>query len=437
MKGEPRQRSRRSSRRRRRPARRSEQHRSAQAEAGPPPPLPDLDDPLVCNQPPEQIDSAAVLDDLLVHVRSVGSFAFDTEFIGEESYYPRFCLIQIATPERVALVDPLAGLDVTPVWEAIADPGVETVVHAGQQDLEPAPRLLDRPPAEIFDTQIAAAFLDLPYPVSLRKLVEELVGVRIGKAFSFTRWDQRPLREGHLRYAADDVRYLPALRQRIGERLNGAGYGRWVREECEGLCDPGRYRFDPDARVERLLNNRSMRAAGRRLLRELVVFRDRTARARDLPPRSLLKDDVLIRLAKQAPGSAAELADVKGLPRPFRERYGKKLVAIAGRALDEGAAESAPPRTPDESTADRLRIDSLWALVTNYCRAHSIDPALVTTRRQIARLFFARTGGKPGLESNLDAGWRHEFVGAVVLELLAGKRRIEFEWRQGRLRVVS
>src|SRR5262249_48948952 len=142
-----------------------------------------------------------------------------SEFIGELTYVPKLCVIQVATTERVELIDPLADIDLTPFWELIADETVEKVVHAGLQDIEPVVRILNRPAANVFDTQIAAGLAGMTYPLSLSKLVYELVGYKLGKGLTFSHWDQRPLSASQLRYAADDVRYLPAARAELARRL--------------------------------------------------------------------------------------------------------------------------------------------------------------------------------------------------------------------------
>ena len=130
--------------------------------------------PLICADPPRIITARQELDELLAHLAAAGRFAYDTEFIGELSYYPKLCAVQIATTERVAIVDPLAELDLSPLWDRVADADTETIVHAGEQDLEPVARQLGRPLANVFDTQIAGGFCRLPYPLSLREMVRVL-----------------------------------------------------------------------------------------------------------------------------------------------------------------------------------------------------------------------------------------------------------------------
>jgi ribonuclease D len=214
---------------------------------------------------------AALIEDL----RATGSFAYDSEFIGELTYFPKLCVIQVASVKRVSLIDPLADIDLRPFWELLTNPAVEKVVHAGQQDIEPVVRHLGRAPANVFDTQIAAGLAELPYPVSLSKLVNELTGARLGKGLTFSHWDQRPLSAMQLRYAADDVRYLPLVRQKLGERLDALGHAEWARGECAAQCDPALYRFDPEQQFLRVRGAGSLDPRNLAVLRAMYAWREK------------------------------------------------------------------------------------------------------------------------------------------------------------------
>ena len=242
------------------------------------------------------IADETALGGLIEHLRASGSFAYDSEFIGELTYFPKLCLIQVASAQHVALIDPLGRMDLKPFWELVADPSVEKIVHAGQQDIEPVIRLLGLPPANIFDTQIAGGFAGLPYPVSLSKLVFALSGAKLGKGLTFSHWDQRPLSPIQLRYAADDVRYLPLGASKLRERLAELGHAGWVHEECQSMCDTSLYRFDPQQQYQRVRGASSLMPRNLAVLRELTAWRDAAARAHDVPPRTFLKDEVLLDL---------------------------------------------------------------------------------------------------------------------------------------------
>lgn len=373
------------------------------------------------------------LEPLVDEIRGLGAFAYDTEFIGEEHYDPFICVVQVSTPQRVAIVDPIAGVDITPILELIADPKVETIVHAGQQDLEPVVRALQRAPAAIFDTQIAAAFVDRPYPLGLRSLVEECVGVALHKALTFTRWDKRPLSPVHVHYAADDVRYLHAIRADLARRLDERGAAAWVREECDAFGDLDRYGFDAADRFRKLLGARSFSRRQQGILFELVLLRDELARAADVPPRTLMKDDVLGRLAKSPPKQRDHMRLVRNLPNPVVDQHGDAIMEAIERGRNRDRSDLPYVRTVDESPADRVGIDGLWAVACASCHARGVDPTLVTSRREVAVLFdaFKRGGAErvAELELTMMAGWRAQVVGDELLRLLQGGG-VEFKWAE-------
>lgn len=375
------------------------------------------------------------LRELLAHLRGAKSFAYDSEFIGELTYVPKLCVIQVATAERVALIDPLAQLDLTPFWELIADESVEKVVHAGLQDIEPVVRFLNRPAANVFDTQIAAGLAGMTYPLSLSKLVYELVGYKLGKGLTFSHWDQRPLSASQLRYAADDVRYLPAARAELGRRLERLGHVAYAAEESGNLCDPNLQRFDPETQYQRIRGANGLPPANLAALRELVRWRDGVARSHDAPPRAFLKDEVLLDLARTPIRSLEKLAKVRGLPRPVEEQYGVELVAAVERGLKTPREELPEPKVTEETPAEKFRTDSLWAAVQAICIGKQIDPMLVTSRQEIADVLRRLSGGTSVVDMRVMRGWRQAVLGDPILRLLRGELHCRLSWREDSLRV--
>ncbi|MCC6580762.1 MAG: ribonuclease D [Phycisphaeraceae bacterium] len=414
---------------RHRSSRRSRSHDAAQAEAALTP-LPDVPDhPLIASGDPEMIQTPDALDQCVAALRQAGQFAYDTEFIGELSYHPQLCLVQVATCDRVALIDPMAGLDLTPLWELIADPAVETIVHAGQQDLEPVARYLNRAPARIFDIQIAAGFAGHPYPVALSHLVKHYAGVSLGKGLTFTNWGHRPLSAVHLRYAADDVRYLPALRQRLGDDLRQLHHEAWAAEELAGLQDVAAYRPNPEAAFLRFRGAKALRKRDRAFLRELIVWRDATAKQMDMPPRSLMKDEALLGMARQSFKSIEDLHRVRFLPRPVIEAAGQAILDAFTRACNVQTHELPPSDGGEESPDERIRVDSLWAFVSACCHAQRIDPALVASRQEVAR-FFRALRRRQSLEGcRLMTGWRRMVLGEPLTQFVYGQSQVTFAWR--------
>jgi len=419
-----------------RSAHRARSHESAHSELAPAT-GDQIDHPLVPRGAATLVRKPEELAELVEHLRASKRFGYDSEFIGELTYVPKLCLIQVASAERIALIDPLAELDLTPFWELIADPGLEKIVHAGQQDLEPVVRELGRPPANVFDTQIAAGFIGLPYPLSLSKLVNETAGIKLGKGLTFTHWDQRPLSASQLRYAADDVRYLILARERIGERLAELGHAAWAAAECAEQCDPSLFVFDPAQQYHRVRGAGSLSPRNLAILRELTIWRDAAARAADVPPRAFLRDEVMVDLSRNPVKSVEKLDRVRGLPRPVEAEHGDEIVRITARALALPESELPVVRDNEPTPTEKFRTDALWAVAQCLCSGQSIDVAVVTSRQDINDFYHHLQGTNGSEPHRLLTGWRHEALGKTLTQLVEGKARVELGWPNGTLRVAA
>lgn len=416
-----------------RSAHRSRSHESAHAETESHPQR-QVEHRLVPAGPARLITDDGNLGELIQHLRSVGRFAYDSEFIGELTYFPKLCLIQVCSPEQIALIDPLAELDLRPFWELLADPTVEKICHAGEQDLEPVVRHLNRPAANVFDTQIVAGFIGLPYPVSLSKLVFELTGAKLGKGLTFTHWDQRPLSAMQLRYAADDVRYLPLVREKMGERLETTGHARWAAEECAAQCDLKLLQFDPQQQYLRVRGSGSLQPRNLAVLRELTAWRDAAARISDVPPRAFLRDEILLDLARSPVKSVEKLDRVRGLPRPIEAEWGTRIVQMTTDALALPPEKLPEQRDSEQSPAEKFRTDSLWAVAQGLCAGQCVDVAVATNRQEINEFYQHLTASTRSSEPNrLLTGWRKEALGDTLVQLVNGTATIELTWPNGSL----
>jgi ribonuclease D len=414
---------------------RNRSHQSAQHELGSDPSPKPPDHPLIPLGEAKMVGTQEGLSELIAKLRGAGRFAYDSEFIGELTYIPKLCLIQVATADTVALIDPIEKIDLTAFWELLCDRAVEKVVHAGAQDLEPAFRHLQRSPANIFDTQIAAGFISLAYPASLSKLVKGMTGVNLGKGLTFTHWDQRPLSPMQLRYAADDVRYLLAVRERIGQRLAELGHEEWAKEECLELCDPEQFRFDPDRQCRRARGASSLSASGLAILRELMIWRNDAARTHDVPPRSFVRDEVLVDLSRNPPKSVDKLGKVKGLPRPVELAHGKEIVEAIAKAAATPNHQIPALRQYEETPAEKFRSDGLWAAVEVLSLGRGIDPNLVSSRQEISQLYRYLAGNGPEPEIRLLKGWRMEAIGKPLLAMVQNGHIAQITWHEGQMRV--
>jgi ribonuclease D len=389
---------------------------------------PKVDHPMVNHDAPHFVDTPEKLAELIAHLRAAGRFAYDSEFIGELTYVPKLCLIQVASAERVALIDPLVGLELNPFWELLADPAIEKIVHAGAQDIEPVARHINRPAANVFDTQICAGFTGLAYPVSLSKLVLHLIGAKLGKGLTFTHWDQRPLSSMQLKYAADDVRYLVAVREIITSQLEKLGHTDWAKAECDSLCDPTHYTFDAETDYLRIRGGGGLPGRNQAVLRELARWRNVMARELDVPPRSFLKDEILLDMARTPIKSVDKLDRVRGLPRPVEQDHGEEIVAITAKAMLTPVDELPDVKDYEPTPQQRFRADALFAAFQCICSGRSVDPSLLASRQDIGELYRTVTSGEPTAKIKLLEGWRREAAGDAVLALLRGQLGLNLAW---------
>jgi ribonuclease D len=407
---------------------RARQHDAAHAEADEPPAGHDCAHVLVPQEDAQLVLDDLALEQLINELRQNGRFAYDSEFIGELTYHPTLCLIQVATHERIALIDPFSDINLKPFWELLADPSVEKTVHAGAQDLEPVVRHLNRAPANLLDTQIAAGFVAMAYPVALTKLVNEVLGVRLGKGLTFTDWSQRPLSRQQLRYAADDVRFLPAVREELGKRLAERGHLEHAREESEALCEPSQYRFDPESDYLRVRGANTLSGHELNILKALVIWRESQAQSQDVPARAFLRDEILIDLSRRPAKTIDKLDRVKGLPRPVEQQHGQTIVDLTLRALAE-PRQSTNGRQIEPTPTERFRADALSASMQVICASQGIDPALVASRQDIAEFGRRIAAGEDVSDLRLMTGWRRTVCGEQLMAFVKGEHSVAVRWQ--------
>ncbi len=370
--------------------------------------------------------------------RAAGALALDTEFMGEGRYRTLLCLIQLAIPdggeaERIVLLDPLDDeLDGAPLASVLADPDVRVVVHAGRQDVALVRRRFQTEVRNVFDTQVAAGFAGLSAQASYESLLSEILGLRVAKTASFTRWDARPLSPEQLAYAREDVVHLLELASELERRLRESGRLEWAREECEPLAHASDER-DPAAIFARLPRIAGLNASARPVARELVEWRERTAARHNRPVQSVLGDAALMEIAKRRPSSAAELARIRGVGGGASGRRGEELL----EAVRKGRSRPPDP-APERSRGPAARPEEapLVALGEALLRARAREAGLayelLAARADLQAIVAARRSGEEADVRTL-RGWRRELVGAELLELLDGD--VSLSVRGGRLRI--
>jgi ribonuclease D len=368
------------------------------------------------------VESQSGLTACVDHLATCEVIGFDTEFIGEQTYHPRLCLVQVATPERLFLIDPLRLDNLDPFWELISDPARVSVVHAGREEVRMCRLFSGRPPGNVFDLQVAAGLLGVGYPASHASLVHHFLRVRLSKGETLTDWSRRPLTRQQIRYAYDDVRYLHPLYAKIRRKLNELGRLAWCDEEHSGLIRKW-LAEDPDREPWRKL-----RGLGGLDARQLAVVREvydwRTSRAEKVnrPARFMLRDDLIIELARRTPESEKDLSVVRGIG---RNDVPGILTAIQ-KALATPDNELPQPEGRDHDPPQVALIAGLLqSALATFCGDNRLTPALVATASDIRALIRSRIQGAALPDDcPLTTGWRSEFVLPTLLDVLEGRRAL-------------
>lgn len=376
-------------------------------------PQPILEHPLICPNQPDLISTPQQLSDAIAHLREAGTFGYDTEFIGEDSYYPHLCVIQAATTQRVMLIDPLALKDLSAWWALLNDPTLTKIVHAGTQDIEPVFRLTAKPAANIFDTQVAAGLAGLDYPLSLGNTIQQTLGVVHDAGAKFSRWDRRPLTPQQIHYAAGDVRYLCALHAWLNDRLYTLGNSDYARRACDELCDHERYVNDPLSRKLKAKGVNKLPRKKRAVFNALLIWREAKACELNVTPRGLLTDEAAYEIAEHLPTDTKQLGLIKFVPRPLAQHHGQSLLKEIEAALNGPQPKRVKPPSYDRDE-HRDAVNALWDRIAQHCAQRSITPSVVTSKRELGPLLAAAIEGQsiPKLPVNTD--WRKDLLGEIV-----------------------
>jgi ribonuclease D len=376
-------------------------------------------------------EESARLAALAEGARAAGRLALDTEFVGEGRYRTLLCLVQLAIPEgaqtgeRILIIDPLAE-----------DLAVQVVLHAGRQDVALVRRRFRCEVRNVFDTQVAAGFAGLGAQSSYESLLGALLGLRVAKSASFTRWETRPLSREQLAYAREDVVHLLELAAELERRLEALGRLEWAREECEALEHSSDER-DLAVIFERLPRVGGLGGPARAVARELLHWRERTAERNNRPVQSVLGDATLVELARRRPGSRGELAKIRGAGAAAQGRRAEEILAVI-RSGAERPPEPAPqqPRVPPPRPGDAPLVALAEALLRARARQAGIAYELLAARAELQMVVTAVREEEREPDIRALRGWRRELAGAELLELLAGELSLSVERTGGEMRVA-
>ena len=371
------------------------------------------------------IETNEALAAFLAELASSPYLALDTEFLRDQTYYPKLCLIQVAAPGMEAIIDPLApGIDLKPFYDLIARPDIVKVLHASRQDIEIFYLQGGVLPDPLFDSQIAAMVCGFGDAASYETLARKIAKVEIDKSARFTDWSHRPLSKRQLEYALADVTHLRVIYEWLKARLEKTGRSVWVAEEVAALQDPALYKLEPESAWKRLkprTSNKKFLA----VLASLAAWREREAQARDIPRGRVLKDEALTEIAAHPPESGEALERIRAVPKGFaNSKLGKGLMeAIAvGQTAEppEGAAtENRERRRREPSPAV---VDLLKTLLRLRAEKAGVAPRLIANADDIERLAANEDDGVAALSD-----WRNEVFGKDAVAMRKGDLAIALE----------
>jgi ribonuclease D len=374
------------------------------------------------------VETNEALAALIAELSGAPYLALDTEFLRDQTYYPKLCLIQMAAPKAgaEAIIDPLApGLDLGPFYDFMKRPEIIKVLHASRQDIEIFFLQGGVIPAPLFDTQVAAMVCGFGDSASYETLARKLAKVEIDKSARFTDWSRRPLSTRQLEYALADVTYLRTIYEKMVASLKRTGRESWVAEEVAALQDPALYRIEPELAWKRL-KPRTTNKRFLAMLASIAAWREREAQARDIPRGRVLKDEAISEIAAHPPEDGETLEKVRAVPKGFaNSRLGKGLFEAieAGRtAAPPDGIESSGDHTRRRREPSPAAIDLLKTLLRLRAEAAGVAPRLIANAEDIERLAANEDEGVAALR-----GWRAEVFGNDAKLLRKGDLAIALE----------
>lgn len=371
------------------------------------------------------INTQREVEELVDHLRSCGTFAFDTEFIPEETYEPELCLIQIATRDKLAVIDPRVIPKLSVFWDVVVDPAMRVVVHAASEDLRICNLQTERLPERVFDIQLASGLVGSAYPASLGVLVQRYLGKTVLSSETRTDWRKRPLSPSQIEYALDDVRHLLQIADILEAKLTELGRADWMREETGMLMREIALRDSPD-RWTRISGIHTLNRRGLEIARRLYQWRLDTAMSTNKPVRQLIRDDLLIGIAKRQPKSRSDLESLRDFNRPALIKAGGEIMRIVDEAkrLPEEQLPRLPARVDDLPGASML-IGILTAALAYTCNQAKVAQSMVATTgdlKDLVRWFLE--GRSPSDLPVLLQSWRAEVCGELLIDVLDGRKKL-------------
>ena len=355
--------------------------------------------------------------------------AVDTEFIRDSTYYPSLCLIQIAGINFAAAIDPLAKLDMSPIWKLLLNKNILKVFHAGRQDIEIFFGLMGEIPTPIYDTQIAAMFCGLGDQVSYESLVNKFLGLSVNKEHQFTNWLQRPLSKNQINYAISDVTHLINIFPLIRKAIKDNNREEWVTKELEHLSKKGLYKVKADE-VWKKIKLKNSNPQMLNLLKYLAYWRENECKKRNVPRNRLIRDDVLINISFSKPKTISELKKIRAIPKNLSNDDFSQILEVIDKAEKVKREEWPLISTSTSPQISKSSLELLKILLKYCSEENGLAEKVIANTDDLKSIL---EGQKKNMK--VFTGWRKKIFGEMALSLLNGK--LAFKIEKGKIKKID
>jgi ribonuclease D len=372
----------------------------------------------------ESINTASELIEFCDSLADCNLIGFDTEFVSEDSYRPRLCLVQVATADRLAIIDPIQVGDTGPFWELLTQPGKTVIAHAAREESRFCYRFTGKPIAGLFDTQLAAGFVGIEYPASLGNLVQRLVNKTLPKGETRTNWERRPLTQDQIVYALHDVTDLIEMYEQLSGMAKKLGRDGWLDEET-GIFQQKVIDAETRENWRRVSGSSGLKPRQLETVRQIWLWREGRAKEMDRLPRRVLRDDLVVELAKRGSTDVKKIKSIRGMERRALYDHYQDIADSIQVALDTDDADL--PRRPRGSrrVVSPMLSQFLSTSIACISRQHKLAPPIVGNADDVRELLgYELDRREDDPEPSLLKGWRGEIVGKTFRKLLAGELAI-------------
>ena len=373
------------------------------------------------------VENHSQLEALCKHLKEQPVIALDTEFLREKTYFAKLCLIQVASAERIACVDPLAIEDIQLLLDVIYDPAITKVMHSARQDLEIFYDITGELPVNMYDSQIAATLLGFGDQIGYANLLKDMLGIKLDKLHTRTDWSKRPLDEGQIQYALDDVRYLIEIYHQQNKKLKENGREHWLADDFNYLSNKSLYSAITAASWQRVRGSNSLKGVQLAVLQNLAEWREDVARQTNRPKQWIIRDDALVEFSRRMPKDQNSLEAVRGWDSGFT-KHTEQILAIIQRAKNIPKEQwPTQPKRVSLSKEQEAIVDVLMAIVRLKAAENTVTPSVLVNRKQLEKIVSG------DYDCVVLMGWRKEIVGNELIAMLENNRLLSV--KQGQLKL--